>query len=108
MFPMEPSNGCLDPLKPPKWRPSVTLPSVLPLDSITTYNEGLKNTSQTTSFPRWKKFLMENLIFCAANSLREKVDKIQFVLTSYFTVAHTNTQTHRILHKLLGESHVKT
>ena len=55
-----------------------------------------------------KKFLMENLIFCAVNSLREKVDKIQFVLTSYFTVVHTNTQTHSILHKLLGESHVKT
>ena len=55
-----------------------------------------------------KKFLMENLIFCAVNSLREKVDKIQFVLTSYFTVAHTNTQTHSILHKLFGESHVKT
>ena len=51
---------------------------------------------------------MENLIFCAVNSLREKVDKIQFVLTSYFTVVHTNTQTHSILHKLLGESHVKT
>ena len=51
---------------------------------------------------------MENLIFYAVNSLREKEDKIQFVLTSYFTVAHTNTQTRRILHKLLGESHVKT